>query len=556
MAGGPALSVAGSGTLNRLTKWIGFTSGNSVIGDSTIFENKDGLVGIGTDTPTSRLTVAGLIQSATGGFKFPDGTVQSTAAVSGLTSIFRDATLTGNGTSVSPLGIANSGVGTTQLADNAVTAIKIAPGAVGTLKLADASVTGVKIAGATVVRSFNGLFDNVTLAPGSNITITPSGNTLTIASTGLASVTHDATLTGDGAGGSPLGLAVPLNLVNSVAFPDSIIKVTNTGFGAAIFAESVFVAFEGQGAPNQTGIAGTGVLGRGGASAFVAGAGVIGTGGESVTVTSRSGTGVSGTGGRHEEGFGGPGVEARGGLGTNGFGGSGLEAAGGFSLNGSGGIGAIVTGGNGHGAGNKGGDGLFVFRGFGQDGATDGRAAIFQGNVEVSGTLSKGGGSFKIDHPLDPENKYLYHSFVESPDMKNIYDGTVTTDGNGEAVVTLPDYFEALNSDFRYQLTVIGIFAQAIVSQKIKDNRFVIMTSAPNVEVSWQVTGIRRDAWAIKNRIKVVEEKSQRERGHYLHPEVYNQPAERGVEWARSPELMQQLKEFNDQGKASSGSKP
>jgi trimeric autotransporter adhesin len=126
----------------------------------------------------------------------------------------------------------------------------------------------------------------------------------------------------------------------------------------------------------------------------------------------------------------------------------------------------------------------------------------------------------------------------------------VTTDENGEAAVALPDYFEALNSDFRYQLTVIGTFAQAIIAQRIKDNRFVIRTSAPNVEVCWQVTGIRRDAWANKNRIRVEEEKPGRERGHYLHPEAFNQSEERGLEWARSPELMQQMKESRSTEKA------
>jgi hypothetical protein len=60
-------------------------------------------------------------------------------------------------------------------------------------------------------------------------------------------------------------------------------------------------------------------------------------------------------------------------------------------------------------------------------------AGYFQGDVYVNGTLSKGAGSFKIDHPLDPENKYLYHSFVESPDMMNIYNGNVMTDGGGYA---------------------------------------------------------------------------------------------------------------------------
>ncbi|HZU27273.1 MAG TPA: hypothetical protein VFA04_17230, partial [Bryobacteraceae bacterium] len=121
--------------------------------------------------------------------------------------------------------------------------------------------------------------------------------------------------------------------------------------------------------------------------------------------------------------------------------------------------------------------------------------------------LSKGGGSFRIDHPLDPENKYLYHSFVESPDMMNVYNGNVITDRKGYATVTLPDYFEALNRDYRYQLTVIGVFAQAIVARKIEKNRFVIRTDKPDVEVSWQVTGIRHDAWANEHRIPVEEAK-------------------------------------------------
>jgi len=143
------------------------------------------------------------------------------------------------------------------------------------------------------------------------------------------------------------------------------------------------------------------------------------------------------------------------------------------------------------------------------------------GNLTVTGSLAKGGGSFKIDHPLDPENKYLYHSFVESPDMMNIYNGNITTDDRGFATITLPDYFEALNRDFRYQLTVVGQFAQAIVSDKVKANRFTIQTDKPNVEVSWQVTGIRQDAWANKNRIPNAIDKPEGEKGKLLHPEAF-----------------------------------
>ena len=149
---------------------------------------------------------------------------------------------------------------------------------------------------------------------------------------------------------------------------------------------------------------------------------------------------------------------------------------------------------------------------------------VFAHDVNVAGNLSKGGGSFKIDHPLDPENKYLYHSFVESPDMMNVYNGNTTTDENGNATVTLPDYFEALNRDFRYQLTAIGTFAQLIIKEKLDNNTFVIASSEPNVEVSWQITGIRQDAYANKNRIPNEVEKKASEKGFYLHPEAFDQP--------------------------------
>jgi len=163
--------------------------------------------------------------------------------------------------------------------------------------------------------------------------------------------------------------------------------------------------------------------------------------------------------------------------------------------------------------------------------ATTNYAGYFYGNVHVSGTLSKAGGSFKIDHPLDPENKYLQHSFIESPDMMNIYNGNVITDNNGYATVIMPDYFTVLNRDFRYQLTVIGDFAQAIVAEKIIGNQFVIRTDKPSIEVSWQVTGIRHDNWANDNRIEVEVDKRPKEIGTYLHPEAFGQPIEKDVNY-------------------------
>jgi hypothetical protein len=133
-------------------------------------------------------------------------------------------------------------------------------------------------------------------------------------------------------------------------------------------------------------------------------------------------------------------------------------------------------------------------------------------SMDPTGFLAKAGGGFKIDHPLEPENKYLYHSFVESPDMKNFYDGVVTTDQNGYATITLPAWFDALNRDFRYQLTVVDdgdstAFVQAKVARKIANNRFTIRTSMPGAEVSWLVTGIRKDAWAVKNPMAVEQDK-------------------------------------------------
>jgi hypothetical protein len=164
-------------------------------------------------------------------------------------------------------------------------------------------------------------------------------------------------------------------------------------------------------------------------------------------------------------------------------------------------------------------------------GATTNWAGFFSGNVNVTGTLSKGGGTFKIDHPLDPENKILYHSFVESPDMMNIYNGNITTDANGYATVEMPEYFEALNKDFRYQLTVIGSFAQAIIYKKMENNRFVIQTNNPNVEVSWQITGVRKDPWAEKNRVVPEVDKKPEEKGKYLHPDAYGKPEQMGVDY-------------------------
>jgi hypothetical protein len=391
MALGPNLPVIGGGTIGRLTKWTGFTSSNSFIGNSTIFEDKFGAVGIGTDTPTSRLTVAGVIETTIGGFKFPDGTLQTTSA--------------------------------------------------------------------------NGA---------------------------LFGVAHDTTLVGDGTGGSPLGVAVPLILSGSVE-QGNIVEVTNTAmFGAGMRVN---------GGPR------------------------------------------------------GVGLRAIAGNSVDGDGNIGLAAFGGSSGNGSGGAGVVALGGDSF-DGKSAGTGISAVGGEGFDGSLNGLAGEFSGNVEVRGDVEvtqdlnvTGTKNFKIDHPLDPENKYLFHAAIESSEVLNVYSGNVTTNNNGEAIVGLPDWFEAMNRDLRYQLTVIGTFAQAIVASEMKNNRFTIKTTAPNVKVSWQVTGVRSDP-TLKIRPFIAEqEKPERERGSYLNPRAYGQPEERGAEWARNPEMMRQMKERREQVK-------
>lgn len=163
-------------------------------------------------------------------------------------------------------------------------------------------------------------------------------------------------------------------------------------------------------------------------------------------------------------------------------------------------------------------------------------AGNFQGSVQIIGSLNVTGGisgkstvSIHIDHPLDPANKYLIHSTVESSEMMNVYSGNAITDSAGLAEVVLPDYFEALNKDFRYQLTVIGDFAQAVVSKEIENNSFEIKTDKPHVKVSWQVTGIRNDAYAKAHPFEVERTKTEEERGKYLAPEVFGQPKEMGI---------------------------
>jgi hypothetical protein len=206
-----------------------------------------------------------------------------------------------------------------------------------------------------------------------------------------------------------------------------------------------------------------------------------------------------------------------------------------------GGTGGVFIGGDGDGGG-IGGDGILAQTNSDSLQSSPGYAGVFEGDVIIDGTLFADAKDFKIDHPLDPANKYLMHTSVESSEMMNIYTGNVTTDELGIATITLPDWFESLNTDFRYQLTTIGRDAHAWISQEIANKQFKISTNASNVKVSWQVTAVRQDAYAKAHPMIVEVEKPARERGFYQHPEFYGQPATKQTEWGRHPQMMQHLK--------------
>lgn len=179
------------------------------------------------------------------------------------------------------------------------------------------------------------------------------------------------------------------------------------------------------------------------------------------------------------------------------------------------------------------------------------RAGLFDGNVGVKGTLAVEGTlsvdgpivgkvkAFRIDYPLDPANKYLEHSSVESSEMINIYSGNVMLDERGEAVIALPDWFQALNKDFRYQLTALGAPGPSLyIAEKVHNNHFKIGGGAPGMEVSWQITGVRHDPWAKAHPLHVEQEKQGIERGRYLNPELFGQPTGNAIAVDDDPNLM------------------
>ena len=161
-----------------------------------------------------------------------------------ITGVTAGTGLTGGGTTGTvTVGIATGGVGTNEIANNAVTDAKIAP----------STITAPKIAGGQVVKSLNSLSDAVTLAAGSNITITPSGNALTIASTsGGVGGTGTTNVIPVWSGGTTLGNSLITQSGGAVQLP-TFVSLASTASGNGV----------GFGNPNsETGMTISGASGR------------------------------------------------------------------------------------------------------------------------------------------------------------------------------------------------------------------------------------------------------------------------------------------------------
>jgi hypothetical protein len=554
-------SQTGTGTANYITIWTGTTT----LGDSKLYQTSTGNIGIGTTTATAKLeaitasatgtAVVGEAASTTGANIGVAGkSISSTGTgVQGLATAPNGFAVGVNGQSSSPSGngVFGQNLATTGSAQGVVGQSSSTSGtAVSGSALATSGNTN-GVAGYSSSPNGNGVFASVAA---------PNGNGVYAANNATSGYAFGI----QGTSTSPSGVGVQGNVmaptgsgvtgINNATSGNAFGvngSVSSTGSNAAgvngYEAAATGQVYGVNGNTSSTGPGAAGVNGYEGAATGV----VYGVSGNTSS-TSNNAAGVSGfEGATSGEVFGVTGSTnspTSGSSGVNGFEGatsggpvygvSGYAAGtGGIGVFGSGdatsGFSVGVEGATSSPQGmagqfvNTSGSGLVLV---GQSGSSfttvftvDASGnGTFAGNLNVTGKLTKGSGSFKIDHPLDPANKYLSHSFVESPDMMDVYNGMARLDAKGEAWVALPDYFEALNGDFRYQLTAVGAPAPRLyVAREVSQNRFKIAGGRPGGRVSWQVTGIRHDAYANAHRIPVTEDKPSAEQGTYLHPDAF-----------------------------------
>ena len=122
-------------------------------------------------------------------------------------------------------------------------------------------------------------------------------------------------------------------------------------------------------------------------------------------------------------------------------------------------------------------------------------------DFHVSGALSKGSGTFLIDHPLDPENKDLYHGFVEAPRFDLIYRGQVTLK-KGKAVVSIDaaskmseGTFDALTQNPQVFLQCNQAFEMLIGEVREGQLHIQAQNADSTALVDWQVIAERADSF-------------------------------------------------------------
>jgi trimeric autotransporter adhesin len=144
------------------------------------------------------------------------------------------------------------------------------------------------------------------------------------------------------------------------------------------------------------------------------------------------------------------------------------------------------------------------------------------------------------------------HAAVQSSELMNMYTGNVVLDDVGGAVIQLPTWFQAENADFRYSLAAVGAPAPNLyVAEEVAGNQFKIAGGRAGQKISWTVTAIAQDAYAKANPLVAEEQKNTRERGFFMHPEVYGQPEEKGIQWALRPRMMKRIKATREKQLAS-----
>jgi len=191
---------------------------------------------------------------------------------------------------------------------------------------------------------------------------------------------------------------------------------------------------------------------------------------------------------------------------------------------------------------------------YGNTHSPDGYGVLCEGPFGATGPKA-----FRIDHPKDPENKYLHHYCAEGPEPQNIYNGVIILDANGSAEIRLPDYFADINRDPRYLLTPIGApmpnlhVADEIASAPPADGtppRFRIAGGKAGAKVSWEFKAVRNDRWMQRYGAAVETVKPEGQRGTYQHPELYDKPREMGLDYRMKhpPPVTPPIRQTNPNG--------